>query len=468
MLDSLHLRSPSIETALRSASRTISRDLSERYSALNDEYLVLGGYQLDSRLESVINGLDFPSTHLDTPVHALSGGTKTKLSLARLLLSDARLLLLDEPTNFLDLRALLWLENFVNGSDRSYLIVSHDRRFLDRTVESILEIDAREHTVQRWAGNYSAYAEAKRTREQKEWAAYRDQQSEIARIERDIRNTKDQARGVEAHTKSGAGADHQRRVAKKVARKAKTRERRLQRQMDAHRIEKPQQTWGLQLVDMSGLPAPASQSVLQLTDLRANYGAREVLRGVQLTVFGTERIALLGENGSGKSTLLRCIRGKLPYEGSIRLGASVVPGLLSQEHEDLDVQSPVLEVFRQRTGMHEREARTQLHKYLFAGDDVFKPIGALSYGQRSKLALAILLLSGCNFLLLDEPTAHMDIVALSAVEDAVALYRGPMIVVSHDRHFLDHIGVSRVVELSDGTLHDVDSLRSYEQSLSPG
>jgi ATPase subunit of ABC transporter with duplicated ATPase domains len=460
-----YTRLAELEKALSAAPGESLETLLPEYAAVRDEFERLGGYALDSRIDAVAHGLGLRAPDLDAPVGTLSGGNKTKLSLARLILSGAQLLLLDEPTNFLDLPALLWLEKFIVKSDRSYLIVSHDRRFLDRTINTVLELDGREHTVRQWAGTYSNYAEARLREQQKELAAYRDQQAEIARIEEDIRRTKEQARGVEARTKSGLGADQQRRLAKKVAHKAKARERRLERNLEEHRLEKPRQSWGLHLSGLAAITVNDDRTVLEAVEVWAQYGDLPVLSGVDLRLRGRDRVALLGENGSGKSTLLRCIAGILPYRGSIKLGPSIRLGYLSQENEELPLQSSVLDVFRSRTEMHEDEARTYLHKFLFTGTEVFKSVGTLSYGQRSKLALAILILSGANFLVLDEPTSHMDMPALTAIESALAEFDGPILVVSHDRYFLDRIGVARVEVMSGGVLHAVDGIEAYERNI---
>jgi ATP-binding cassette, subfamily F, member 3 len=461
----LYTRLGELERALPSTQGEAPETLLLEYASVRDEFERLGGYSLDARIEEVVQGLGVQAPDLDAPVQTLSGGNKTKLSLARLLLSGARLLLLDEPTNFLDLPALLWLERFIERSDLTYLIVSHDRRFLDRTIDSILELDQRKHTLRQWAGTYSDYAEARLREQQKELAAYRDQQAEIARIEEDIRRTKEQARGVEGRTKSGMGADQQRRLAKKVAQKAKARERRLERELEENRLEKPKQSWGLHLTGLSGVTMNDDRVVLEAVGVRARYGAQPVLNGVNLRIRGRDRVALLGENGSGKSTLLRCIAGRIPYEGTIKLGPSIRVGYLSQESDELPLQSSVLEVFRSRTEMHEDEARTYLHKFLFTGSDVFKAVETLSYGQRSKLALAMLILSGANFLVLDEPTSHMDMPALGAIENALTEFEGPILVVSHDRYFIERIGVTRVEVMEGGKLLAVDSVEAYERQL---
>jgi ATPase subunit of ABC transporter with duplicated ATPase domains len=460
-----YTRMGELERALPSAHGEALETMLLEYSSVRDGFERLEGYSLDARIDEVVQGLGLQAPDLDVLVGTLSGGNKTKLSLARLLLSEAALLLLDEPTNFLDLPALLWLETFVVESDLSYLIVSHDRRFLDRTIATVLELDQREHTLRQWTGTYSDYAEDRLREQQKELASYRDQQAEIARIEEDILKTREQARGVEARTKSGMGADQQRRLAKKVAHKAKARERRLQRNLEEHQIEKPRQHWGLHLTGLGGVTMNDGRTVLEAVGVQAWYGDQPVLNGVDLRIRGRDRVVLLGENGSGKSTLLRCIEGRIPYGGAIKLGPSIRAGYLSQENEELPLRSSVLDVFRSHTEMHEDEARTYLHKFLFAGNEVFKAVETLSYGQRSKLALAMLILSGANFLVLDEPTSHMDVPALAAIESALAEFEGPILVVSHDRYFIERIGVTRVEVMEGGKLHAVDSVEAYERHI---
>lgn len=448
----LQARIEGLERALSAQGGATAEVLLEDYAVAQEEFERLGGYGIEARLEMVLEGLAIDAD-LATPVAALSGGTKTKLSLARLLISGADVLLLDEPTNYLDLPALEWLERFVAQGDRSYVIVSHDRRFLDETVSSILEIDSPTHTLRQWPGNYTDYHTAKRREAEKQWDAYRDQQEEIARMEEDIRRTKEQARGVETATNN----DVLRRYAKKVARKATVRERRLERQLASEgQIEKPVRGWNLHLADLNRDPIRDNRLVLEIEDLRAGYGNEDVLRGASLLLRGQDRVALVGENGSGKTTLLRCITGQHPFTGSIRLGSSIRIGMLSQEQTELPLDRPVLEVFRSRTEMHESEARTYLHKFLFAGPEVLKPVSALSYGQRAKLALAILILSHANFLVLDEPTSHMDMPALEAIEEALAGYVGPLLVVSHDRAFIERIGVNRVLAMEGGQAQVVE------------
>jgi ATP-binding cassette subfamily F protein 3 len=461
----LQKRLTTLQASLSQTSDESLGSLLVDYSTAQDAYERLGGYEIEARIEEVIDGLGLTAESLDDPVATLSGGNKTKLSLGRLLLSGATILLLDEPTNYLDLRSLLWLERFVVETNRTYLIVSHDRRFLDRTVDSILELDGQTHAVREWPGNYSSYAEGLLVERRKQLEAYADQQAEIKRIEEDIRRTKEQARGVERTTRSGMGADVQRRLAKKVAKKAKARERRLERSLETERIEKPRRSWGLHLADLGRSAIDDDRLILEIEGLRAGYGNTHVLRGVDLLVRGRDRVALLGGNGSGKTTLLRCCTGAMGYEGSIRLGPSVRPGYLSQETDEMPLDHTVLAIFRDRTTMHEDEARTYLHRFLFAGDAVLQPVRSLSYGQRAKLALAVLILSDANFLILDEPTSHMDMPALEAIEDTLAQYHGPFLVVSHDRYFLERVGVTRIEVMEDGTLRAVESVHEYEREI---
>lgn len=454
-----------LEESLTSASGDHLNRLLAEYADARDRFERLDGYTLEARIEEVVDGLAIDAVSLESTVHTLSGGNRTKLSLARLLLSGSDILLLDEPTNYLDLPALLWLERFVSAGNRTYLIVSHDRRFLDRTVDTILQIDPAQHSLRQWAGNYSTFDEARRQEEQKQLEAYRDQQAEIRRVEEDIRLTKEQARGVETRMISGMCADVQRRYAKKVAKKAKARERRLERRLEANTVEKPRPDWGLHLADLGGGPVAAARTILDIRNLSAGYGDGEILHGIDLLVRGRDRLALLGENGSGKTTLLRCITGSLPHSGEIRVGPSVRLGVLSQETDDLPLDDAVLDVFRSRSEMYEDEARTYLHRFLFRGDEVFKPVRALSYGQRAKLALAMLILSGATFLLLDEPTSHMDMPALEAIEQALGAYAGPLLVVSHDRYFLERIGITGVMIMDGGRIRRTESMAMYEEQL---
>src|SRR5579875_1027690 len=417
------------------------------YATTLDEFERVGGYSLEARIEQIAAGLGLDEKALERPVADLSGGFKTRLSLARLLLTDANILLLDEPTTYLDAGALRWLEKYVETAKSSFLIVSHDRRFLDRTVSSILEIDPETRTVRQFAGNYSDYAAARHRESDKTWARYRDQQAEIARLEADIQRTRQQAMGTER----GTSNDYIRQRAKKVAAKAKAREKRLERTLSsAELIDKPKQGWGLHLAELGQIAQRDDRRVLEMSDVHAGYGGQDVLRGVSFLIRGNDRVILRGANGSGKSTLLRVAAGELPARGLVRLGSGVCAGTLSQETAGQPAHLRLFDYVRDRITGREDEVRTYLHKFLFTGDEVFKRIGELSWGQRQKLALACLMRADVGFLLLDEPTSHLDVPAMEAVESALAAYAGPFLVISHDRAFLEGFRANRALDMVDG------------------
>lgn len=387
--------------------------------------------------QAVLGGLGLATVPLDTPVATLSGGQKTRLGLARLLLARPHVLLLDEPTNHLDIDALEWLEGWLLGYRGAALIVSHDRAFLDRTVTGILELDPRTHAVRAYPGNYSAYVEAKQAELDEQWRAYADQNEEIAQLRQAARHL----RGL-ARPRRGGKADGGDKFAKGffanrsryTVRRAKQIEARVERLLTEERVEKPKPTWQMKLEfagDRSG------RDVLALEGLAVGYGGRPLIRGIQQQLRLGERVALVGANGSGKTTLLRTIAGALPpIAGRVRLGAGVRLGYYSQEQEGLDPASTPYSTIARLTGLPETEVRSFLHYYLFAGDAVFTPVASLSYGERARLALARLVAEGCNCLLLDEPVNHLDIPSRASFERALAHFPGTVIAAVHDRYFI--------------------------------
>ena len=410
----------------------LERLLAEYDQAL-DAFERLGGYSVEARTDAVLDGLDLRGLDQDTPVDILSGGQKTRLGLARLLLSNPDLLLLDEPTNHLDIDALEWLEDFLQGFHGAVLIVSHDRTFLDRTVSAILELDALTHTVTAYPGTYSDYVEAKEREQEKHWAAYKDQQAWIAHLEGTIAAKKGYAHSIEQGTIDFAP----RKIAKRIARKAVIQQRRLERLLDSEeRIDKPGRTWQMKL-EFVDTP-PSGRDVLHLEGVSMGFDGHALFRDVNLTLRAGERIALIGPNGSGKTTLARLIRGELePLAGRVRLGAGVKLGYYAQEQEDLDPDSTPYEAIRAVAPLSQTEARSFLHYFLFSGDDVFLPVGSLSFGERARLVLARLVAQGCNFLLLDEPINHLDIPSRSRFEQAMTAFEGTVLAIVHDRYFIE-------------------------------
>lgn len=433
----------------------------EAYSDALAELEALAAQQpAEHAAEALLDGLGLGHLDLETPVRILSGGQKTRLGLARLLLQSPRLLLLDEPTNHLDIGALEWLEAWLTDYPGGVIIVSHDRTFLDRTVTGILELDARTHALTAYPGNYSDYIAAWTRQQEKQWAQWRDEQAEIRRLQADIHRTKMHALSVELTTTPGDPTI--RRYAKKVAKKATTREKRLEQyQQSDERAEKPGASWHMKL-EFTDTPT-SGQDVFVLQDLAAGYDGRAIFSGVNAYLRQGERVALVGPNGAGKTTLLRVLAGELtPLAGAARMGANVKLGYYAQEQETLAPDSTPFESLREVAEMSETDARSFLHYFLFTGDEVFTPVGSLSYGERARLALARLVAQGCNCLLLDEPINHLDIPSRASFEHAMTAFAGTVVAVVHDRYFIEHFA-TRLWAVEAGTLHSYVDLAEYRR-----
>jgi ATP-binding cassette subfamily F protein 3 len=399
------------------------------------------------RVERILAGLGLDDVRKNLPVSRLSGGQKTRLNLALVLLDDPQVLLLDEPTNHLDISMLEWLEAWLADFSGGALIVSHDRTFLDRTVTRILSMDPQKREVREYAGNYSAYAEQVAQEREKQWATYNDQRQEIRRVKQDIARTRAQAtkseweassvrRGGEKMKLKGY-KDYQQSIAKKVAQKSKARERKLERYLDSEeRVERPLASRNMRL-DF-GMTAHLGRSVLNFVDLTVGYEeAHPLLSNLRLDVPPGARIVLTGANGSGKTTLLRTIAGRIrPLQGTVERGPSVKLGYMTQEQAGIDPQLSPLQTIRPAFN-NDTEARTFLAYFLFTGEEPLKSNEQLSYGQRARLELAQLVLDGCNVLLLDEPINHLDIPSRERFEQALESFEGTVIAVVHDRYFIE-------------------------------
>ncbi len=412
------------------------------------QFDALGGYEREHRAQAVLDHLALGAIDPAMAVAQLSGGQKTRLGLATLLLQEPDLLLLDEPTNHLDVDALDWLEAFVRAYRGAVLIVSHDRTFLDRTVARTLYLDPVTRSITSYAGNYSDFAAARAHEHDLLVESYKKQQDYIERVETDIARLKGQALGVELSTTPAQPVV--RRYAKKVAKKAKARERKLERYLESdERVEKPKQHWNIKL-DF-GPPPPGGRAVLRVEDLAFAYPGQPLLfQHATFDVQAGERVAIVGPNGAGKSTLLKLIAGQLtPTAGTVRVGTNVRLGVLAQEHETLDPRQTVLDAVLHTRPMTQTDARNFLHFFLFGGDSVFRTIGQCSLGERSRLQLALLVLHGCNLLLLDEPLNHLDIEGREHFEQALDAFEGTVLAVAHDRAFL-HSFAERVIDVRDG------------------
>ncbi|HEX9017722.1 MAG TPA: ABC-F family ATP-binding cassette domain-containing protein [Anaerolineaceae bacterium] len=399
------------------------------------------------RAQEILAGLGLDAISADFPVGKLSGGQKTRLALALVLLGDPQLLLLDEPTNHLDIGMLEWLEDWLNQSPIGALVISHDRTFLDHTVTRILDLDPQQHTVRQYAGNYSDYLAQRQIEIEKQQQAYADQQMEIRRMKQDIARTKAQA----AHTERMASSiriggpdykvkgfkSYQQGIAKKVAKKASSREKKLERYLDDDsRVERPQREWQIKFA--FGESAHLGRMVILAEGLSVGYSIEQpLLEEVSLHVQAGQRIAITGPNGAGKTTLLRTLLGEIPLlGGELRLGPTVRLGYMSQDQSSLDPAKSALETI-QPLFANETEARRFLAGFQFQGDEPLKPNALLSYGQRARLMLALLVAGSCNCLLLDEPINHLDIPSRTQFEQALSQFDGAVLAIVHDRYFIE-------------------------------
>jgi ATP-binding cassette, subfamily F, member 3 len=408
----------------RLAQQTGSAADLQRYGTLLEEFNAREGYAIAARVEATLLGLGFRPTDLHTPVQHLSGGQKNMAALARVLLQEPDLLLLDEPSNHLDITATEWLESVLRAYRGTVVVISHDRYFLDRVVDEIMELE--QHRLQRYVGNYSAYVTARTARLEQQRKAYEQQQAEIRRQEEFIR----------------------RNMAGQNTKQAQSRQKALQR---LERVEKP--TTDNQRMQLRFTTHQReSHEVIVGRQVWKSYGDRTVLRGFSCTVYRGEKVGLMGPNGAGKSTFLRLLMGhEMPDRGTLRLGQNVTVAYYDQEMRHLNPQNSILdEVWQVEPWKTMGDMRAYLGRFLFSGDEVLQTVGTLSGGEKSRVALAKLMLSTANLLVLDEPTNHLDIPAREVLEQALAAYPGTLLIVSHDRYFLDRI-ISRLLYLHDGT-----------------
>ncbi len=388
----------------------------------------------------MLEALGLSQLPADTPISHLSGGQKTRLMLAKVLMEQPNLLLLDEPTNHLDIEMLEWLEDWLDQFEGAVLIVSHDRVFLDNTINSILELDGTNHEVRSFDGNYTDYLQQKEHEYETHYQEFRDQADEL----RKLHNAARHLRRI-AQFKKGGKTDNNDKFAKgffgdrttHTARRALRIEKRIEKTLEEDRKEKPQSAWKMKL-DL-GNPGHQSKDAMVTESLSIGYTPENpLLENISLFIRAGQRVVLTGPNGAGKTSFIRTIVGKLaPLAGSFRLGGNVKLGYMAQEQELLDPSRSAVQTIQAISDMNETDTRNFLHYFLFKGDITLRPAHELSYGERARLQLATLVAQGCTFLILDEPINHLDIPSRERFEEALENFQGTILAIIHDRSFIE-------------------------------
>lgn len=427
------------EIAMKTAADDALNRLMENYTRLTHAFELANGYAYKSELSGVLKGLGFHEEEFNKPIAALSGGQKTRVALSKLLLLKPDLIILDEPTNHLDLNSIAWLETYLLNYKGAVIIVSHDRYFLDKISNKVIEIDQTKATA--FTGNYSDYAVKKEQLRIAAWNAYMNQQQEIKHQEAVIEKLKSFNR-------------------EKSIKRAESREKMLNK---IEVLDKPTQS--RTDIHMKLTPKCISgNDVLHVEGLSKSFGSLSLFSGIHMDIKRGEHVAIIGDNGTGKTTILKIINGLLEAdEGTITLGSNVHIGYYDQEHHVLHSDKNLFEeISDDYPSLTNTEIRNTLAAFLFTGEDVFKLVRDLSGGERGRVSLAKLMLSESNFLILDEPTNHLDIMSKEILEDAINSYEGTVLYVSHDRYFINRTA-TRILDLTGHTL--IGYLGNYDYYL---
>ncbi len=410
------------------------KKLLDAYGKLQLEYENKGGYNYENRIETVLQGLGFGKQDFDKPINILSGGEKNRAALASVLLSDPNLLLLDEPTNHLDIEGTEWLEQYLSEFEGTVVIVSHDRYFLNRVIQEVVELE--NHGTTRYVGNFSSYVEQKAQRLEKALKEYDAQQEQIFRTEDFIRKN----------------------IAGQKTKQAQSRRKTLEK---LERLEKPKTR--TRRMKFSFAPTQrTSRALIWAENVGKRFDGNQLFENANFAIERDDRVGLIGPNGCGKTTFLKIILGdEPPTSGEVKVGSNVDVGYYDQEHSGLNLEKSVLdEVWQVNPRMLLGEMRSFLARFLFREEDVFREVKSFSGGEQSRVVLAKLILSKPNFLILDEPTNHLDIASREVLEQALAEFAGTLLVVSHDRYFLNKV-VNRIYAFEDGKLKEYLGSYSY-------
>ncbi|MBR6700904.1 MAG: ABC-F family ATP-binding cassette domain-containing protein [Firmicutes bacterium] len=427
------------EISLKASKGEDTDTLMEEYARLSDDFAAQNGYGYKSEIKGILTALGFSESDYSKKIDSLSGGEKTRLSLGTLLIKKPDILLLDEPTNHLDIDTLRWLELQLRSYPGTIILISHDRYFLDKTVTRIFEVQ--NHSLSIYNCNYTDYITRKKEKEAAAMKAYEANQKEIEKQEEMIRRFKQH--GTE-----------------KLANRAKSREKMLDRM---ERLERPETSFDrMKLHFKTGINS--GNDVASGKDLSMSFETRQLFENVEFDIKKDERICLIGSNGTGKTTLLKILLDKAsPDTGTVKIGQNVVIGYYDQEQDLLNPEKTVLEELHSSYRLYtQKELRNILGSFLFRGDDVFKKVGSLSGGEKARLSLLKIMMTGANFLVMDEPTNHLDIPSKEVFEDALLDFPGTLLMVSHDRYFLNKIP-SRILELEEKGL--TEYLGQYDYYL---
>jgi ATP-binding cassette subfamily F protein 3 len=438
--ESLHNLSHKISSFTESDNQEDLAELMDSYARMSEQFEEKEGYSFKSLIRGVLRGLGFSDGEFDKPINLLSGGQKSRVMLAKLLLEKADILLLDEPTNHLDINAISWLEKYIKDFKGAVILISHDRYFLDNTVDRIFLMENK--SLKTYNGNYSEFMKKRKTELEQELRQYDEYEKEIERQEEMIKR-------LHAYG------------SKRNIRQAFSRQKALDK---IKKMDKP--TVDSKRVKLRFTPKVKSgRDVLSVENLSVNYNEHQVFNNIFLNIYKGERVGIIGPNGIGKSTLLKVIANKLyEFRGTVNIGHYVHIGYYDQEQTNLDSESTVIdEIWDYNPNLNYYEIRTMLAQFLFNGDDMYKIISDLSGGEKGRLSLLKLMTSNANFLLMDEPTNHLDIDSKEVLEDALLNYEGTILVVSHDRYFLNKVA-NKIYDMSkDGVFQYLGNYDYYIQ-----